>query len=128
MYSCSGPGLTLSADSVFVLDGGGNPASVFVLVTPGYLHVSPNAVVVLRNGARASNGAYGLPHLMMRFAHAHTHTHLHAPVFWALGADAALDSNSTTSGIIVAMAAVTLEQGATLQGAALSLNAAVTRA
>ena len=56
-YSCSGPGLTLSADSVFVLDGGGNPASVFVLITPGYLHVSPNAVVVLRNGARASNGA-----------------------------------------------------------------------
>jgi hypothetical protein len=65
---------------------------------------------------------------MIRFSPPDTHTVLHASWFGALGAYAELDSNSTTSGIIVAMAAVTLAQGATLQGAALSLNAAVTRA
>jgi hypothetical protein len=68
----------------------------------GFLEVSPGAVMLLRNGARASN------------------------IFWALGSYAELGGSSETVGTIVAMSYIWMGTNADLQGAALSLNAAVT--
>jgi hypothetical protein len=73
-----------------------------VCSTAGYLEVAPTASMVLHNGAKASN------------------------IFWALGAYAELGASSTTVGTIVAMSYVWMGTSADLQGAALSLNAAVT--
>ena len=56
VFSCSGPGFTLGDSSIVILDGAGVPNAVFIFITPGYLHVSPNAIVVLRKGARAAYG------------------------------------------------------------------------
>jgi hypothetical protein len=58
--------------------------------------------VVLANGAQAKN------------------------IFWEVGSSATLGTNSVFAGTIMASASITLETGATLQGRALALNAAVT--
>ena len=47
-------------------------------------------------------------------------------VFWQVGSSATLGTNSIFKGTILALQAITLDTGASLQGRALARNAAVT--
>jgi hypothetical protein len=92
----------ISAASPLVLNGQGNPNSVFVFQASSDLITAPNSVVQLENGAQACN------------------------VFWQVTSSATLNSASTFVGTIMALSSATLDTGATVQGRVLARNGAVT--
>lgn len=80
----------------------GNSNSVFVFQIGSTLTTLASTQVVLSGGVLASN------------------------VFWQVGSSATLGTNSSFAGTIMALASITLDTGASLQGRALARNGAVT--
>jgi hypothetical protein len=99
------PGLYKSTSSLKIagdltLDAGGNPNAVWIFQMASTLTVGGR--VVLIGGATSAN------------------------IFWQVGSSATLGTNSVVHGTIMAAASITLDTGATLDGRALALTAAVT--
>jgi hypothetical protein len=92
----------ITAASPLVLNGQGDPNSVFVFQASSDLITAPNSVVQLENGAQACN------------------------VFWQVTSSATLNSASTFVGTIMALTSATLDTGATVQGRVLARTGAVT--
>ncbi|HMI45991.1 MAG TPA: ice-binding family protein, partial [Gemmatimonadaceae bacterium] len=88
--------------SDLTLDGENDPNAVFILRTAAALDTTATVHVNLTRGARACN------------------------VYWVVGAAATLGANTTFKGTILAFQAITLGAGATIDGRALSVTAAVT--
>jgi len=84
------------------LDAGGDTNARFDFQIGSTLTTASNSVVLLINGAQASN------------------------VFWQVGTSATLGTNSIFSGSILADQSITLASGAGLSGRAIALNGAVT--
>lgn len=84
------------------LNGLGNPQSVFIFQIGSTLTTASGAAVNLINGAEACK------------------------VFWQVGSSATLGSATTFAGTIIALASITMVNGATLEGRALARTAAVT--
>lgn len=91
----------ITAASPLVLNGQGDPNSVFVFQASSDLVTASNSVVQLENGAQACN------------------------VFWEVGSSATLASSSTFVGTLMALTSATLNAGATVQGRILARNGAV---
>ncbi len=92
----------LTAASPLVLNGENDVNSVFVFQASSDLKTAANSVVRLENGAQACN------------------------VFWKVGSSAVLQSASTFVGTIMALASITLDTNATVQGRVLASTGAVT--
>lgn len=85
------------------LDGGGDPNAVWVFqVVSTVTTASGNSQVNLIGSAQAEN------------------------VFWQVGSSATLGTNTSFTGNIMALASITLDTGATLNGRALARTGAVT--
>jgi hypothetical protein len=84
------------------LDAGGNPNAVWIFQMATTLTVGNGYGVILSGGAQARN------------------------VFWQVGSSATLGTTSRFKGNILAMTAITVQTGATLDGRALARFAAVT--
>ena len=101
------PGIYKSNTSVGItgtvtLDGGGDPNAVWIFQISSTFITASNSNVVLAGSASAHN------------------------IFWQVGSSATLGTSSHLEGSIVALASVTLNTGATLNGRALASTAAVT--
>jgi ice-binding like protein len=88
--------------SIVTLDGLGDTNAVFVFQVGSALTTNTGTQVKLVNGTQAKN------------------------VYWAVGSSATLGVNSTFNGNILALASITLDTGATLNGRALAHTGAVT--
>jgi len=99
---CTGAAATLNG--VLTLDGNGDPNALFILNIGGALATGNGASVVLINGATVAN------------------------VYWRVGGRFDLGENSVFRGTILANGAITLLDGATLVGRALSQAGAITLA
>ena len=102
-----GPGVYAGASSLgltgtVILDGGGDPSSVFIFQAGSTLTTASSSLVKLVNGAQAGN------------------------VFWVLGSSGTLGTYSTFAGTIMAQASVTVTTGVTVYGRALARTGAVT--
>lgn len=101
------PGLYKSTSSLAIssgdltLNGQGNSSAVFIFQVASALTTTSGRMVVLTNGAQASN------------------------VFWEIGSSATIGTTSTVYGTILAYASITLDTGATLNGQALAMTAGV---
>jgi LPXTG-motif cell wall-anchored protein len=84
------------------LNAQNDPAAVFIFQISSTLVTASNSDVVFINGASPCN------------------------VYWQVGSSATLGTNSTLLGNIMALASITLNTGATLEGRALTQTAAVT--
>ena len=84
-----------------ILDAQGDPNASFV-IKAGTTLITAGAQVTLVNGAQAKN------------------------VYWLVGSSATIGTGSAMRGDIIALTAITLNDGATILGRALALNAAVT--
>jgi len=102
------PGLYKSASSVSLsvgtvtLDAQGNANAVFIFQVGSTLTTIGSTQVVLAGGAQAKN------------------------IFWQIGSSATLGTYSVFKGTIMALASITVNTGANLEGRALARNAAVT--
>jgi hypothetical protein len=101
------PGVYQSASALALngsvtLNGGGNPDAVFIFQAGSTLTTASGSVVVLENGAQACN------------------------VFWQVGSSATLGTGTSFSGTILALASVTADTGASVQGRLLAQTGAVT--
>jgi LPXTG-motif cell wall-anchored protein len=85
-----------------VLDGAGDPTSVFIFQTDSTLTTASSSTVTLINGAQECN------------------------VFWQVGSSATLGTSSVFAGNILALTSITVTRGVTVHGRALARNAAVT--
>ena len=85
-----------------VLDGAGNPNSVFIFQTNSSLTTASGSAVFLINGAQECN------------------------VYWKVGSSATLGSGSLFAGNILALTSITVNSSVTVHGRALARNAAVT--
>ncbi len=85
-----------------VLDGEGNPNSVFIFQTDSTLITGSASTVSLINGAQECN------------------------VFWQVGSSATLGTGSVFVGNILALTSVSVTTGVTVHGRALARNGAVT--
>ena len=92
----------LSLTGPLVLDGAGDPSSVFIFQTDSTLITGSGSTVSLINGAQACN------------------------VFWQVGSSATLGTGSVFVGNILALASITVTTGVTVEGRALARNGAVT--
>ena len=92
----------MSLSGPLVLDGAGNPNSVWIFQTNSSLITGSGSSVSLINSAQACN------------------------VFWQVGSSATLGTNSVFVGNILALTSITVTTGATVQGRALARNGAVT--
>jgi Ice-binding-like len=92
----------LGLTGALVLDGAGDPSSVFVFQTDSTLITSSSSSVTLINGALECN------------------------VFWQVGSSATLGTGSTFAGNILALTSITVTNGVTVHGKALARNGAVT--
>jgi hypothetical protein len=92
----------LSLSGPLVLDGAGDPASVFIFQTNSTLITASASTVTLINGAQECN------------------------VFWVVGSSATLGTGSVFVGNILALDSITVTNGVTVRGRALARNAAVT--
>jgi len=101
------PGLYKSMSSLEIssgdltLDAGGNANAVYIFQVSSTLTTTSGLKIILAGGAQAKN------------------------IFWAVGTSATLGTTSVFQGTIIASASITLTTGATLNGRALALNAAV---
>jgi hypothetical protein len=93
---------TLGITGTLTLDGGGNANAVWIFQIASALTTLSNSSVVLAGQAQARN------------------------IYWQVGSDATLGTNSTFNGSILALSSVTVTTGATLNGRALARNGAVT--
>ena len=93
--------LGISVGGTLILDGGGDPDSVWIFQSASSLIAESGSSVVLTNGADACN------------------------VFWQVGSSATLRTGVNFVGTIMAMEAITLETLAVLDGQALARTAAV---
>jgi hypothetical protein len=84
------------------LDAKNNANAVWIFQTGSTFTVSSGLKIILANGAQAKN------------------------IFWAIGSSATLNTNCIFYGTILAKVSITLDTGATLNGRALALGAAVT--
>jgi Ice-binding-like len=101
------PGVYQSASALALngsvtLNGGGNPDAVFIFQAGSTLTTASGSVVVLENGAQACN------------------------VYWQVGSSATLGTGTSFSGTILALASVTADTGASVQGRLLAQTGAVT--
>ena len=98
--NASSVGLLSSAGQV-TLNGLGDANAVFVFQIGSSLTTASSSQVILSGGTQAKN------------------------VYWQVGSSATLGTSSTFNGNIVALASITLTNGATLNGRALARNGAV---
>ena len=92
----------LSLTGPLVLDGAGDPNSVFIFQTDSTLITGVGSTVTLINGAQECN------------------------VFWQVGSSATLGTGSVFVGNILALTSITVTTGVTVHGRALARNGAVT--
>ena len=85
-----------------VLDGAGDPSSVFIFQTDSTLITGSGSTVTLINGAQECN------------------------VFWQVGSSATLGTGSVFTGNILALTSITVTNSVTVHGRALARNGAVT--
>jgi hypothetical protein len=85
-----------------VLDGAGDPSSVFIFQTNSTLITGSGSTVSLINGAQECN------------------------VFWQVGSSATLGTGSVFTGNILALTSITVNNSVTVHGRALARNGAVT--
>ncbi|GAB2885778.1 ice-binding family protein [Nocardioides pacificus] len=93
---------TLQLTGALTLDGQGDPDAVFILKAGSSLTTAPGARVVLTGAASPCN------------------------VFWQVTSSATLDTDTEFVGTVMALASITVNNGATIEGAVLALNGAVT--
>lgn len=99
LYTAGGP---LALNGTVTLDGGGNPAAVFIFQSSSTLIVGSGSQVLLTNGAQACH------------------------VYWQVDDSTTIGTGSAFAGTIVALQSVSLDTNATLLGRAIALNGAVT--
>ena len=92
----------LSLSGTLVLDGGGDPSTVFIFQTDSTLITGSSSTVSLINGAQECN------------------------VFWQVGSSATLGTGSVFVGNILALTSITVTTGVTVHGRALARTGAVT--
>ena len=92
----------LSLTGPLVLDGAGDPNSVFIFQTDSTLITGSGSTVTLINGAQECN------------------------VFWQVGSSATLGTGSVFIGNILALTSITVTTSVTVHGRALARNGAVT--
>jgi hypothetical protein len=92
----------LSLTGTLVLDGEGNPNSVFIFQTDSTLITGSASTVSLINGAQECN------------------------VFWQVGSSATLGTGSVFAGNILALTSIAVTTGVTVHGRALARNGEVT--
>jgi hypothetical protein len=102
-----GPGLHTIAGAVsntttVTLDGGGDPNAVFVFQVNGAMAMAAGSHVVLINGAQASR------------------------VFWQVNGAGAIGANADFAGTLMALDAVAVGNGSTVNGRAFARNGALT--
>ncbi len=85
-----------------VLDGAGDPTSVFIFQTDSSLTTASSSTVTMINGAQECN------------------------VFWQVGSSATLGTGSVFRGNILALTSITVTNSVTVHGRALARNGAVT--
>ncbi len=93
---------TFGITGTLTIDAQGDPNAVFVFQAASTLITASGSDVNLINGAQACN------------------------VFWQVGSSATLGTTSSFRGNILALASITLNTGATIEGRALARNGAVT--
>lgn len=104
------PGLYKSTSSLavsegdLILDGNGDECASFLFQIASTLTLTTGRKVLLINGAQAAN------------------------VFWQVGSSATLNAAAVLVGSVLALTAITLETGASVEGRLLAINAAVTLA
>lgn len=96
------PSTSAQLTGALTLDGGGDPAAVFIFQTGSTITTASNASVLLINGASDCN------------------------VFWQIGSSATLGTGTAFIGNILALTSITLNTNASLLGRALAQNGAVT--
>ena len=99
------PGAT-SLDMTLTLDAEGNPNAVFIFKMPAgppvyAFSTSPNAKVILKNGAKASN------------------------VFWLITGAVNMGTGTSMKGTIISGGAIDMSASDTLEGRALTINGAI---
>jgi hypothetical protein len=92
---------TLALSGQLTLDGQGNPASVFVFQVASSLVTASASSIILTNGAQACN------------------------VFWQVGSSATLGTASSFKGTVLALASITVQTNAQVEGRALARNGQV---
>ncbi|MGZ4801117.1 MAG: ice-binding family protein [Acidimicrobiia bacterium] len=92
----------LTLNGSLILDGGGDPNSVFIFQTDSTFITAANSSVTLINDAQECN------------------------VFWQVGSSATLALSSTLAGSVMAQDSITLAAGVTVHGRVLAQGAAVT--
>jgi hypothetical protein len=100
-YATSGKGALLLSGNI-ILDGAGDPTSVFIFQTDSTLITGSASTVTLINGAQECN------------------------VFWQVGSSATLGTGSTFVGNILALTSISVSNSVTVHGRALARNGAVT--
>ena len=95
------PATTTNLTGTLTLDAQGDPNAVFIFQSPSTLITASNSVVSLINGARFCR------------------------VFWAVGSSATLGSSTNFVGHIFAIASITANTGATVQGQLLAQTSVV---
>lgn len=91
-----------SITGTLTLDGQGDPNAVFIFQSASTLDTASGSSVNLINGARAAN------------------------VFWQVGSDATLGTNSVLAGTVLALTSATATTGAEVTGRLLVVNGVVT--
>ena len=99
VYHSSGP---MSITGALTLNGGGDPAAVFIFQATSTLITASASRVVLVNGAQAAN------------------------VFWQVGSSATFGTYSRFSGTVLALTSITATTGASFAGCLLARNGTVT--
>ena len=98
----SASSMDLSVGGTLILNGNGDPNSVFIFQIGSTLTINTSATVVLTNGALARN------------------------VIWLVGSSATINASASMQGDVVASSSVSLGTGAAMTGRAIALTGAVT--
>jgi hypothetical protein len=101
VYAASSKGALLLTGGL-ILDGAGNPNSVFIFQTNSTLITGSGSTVTLINGAQQCN------------------------IFWQIGSSATLGTGSNFVGNILASTSITVENSVTVRGRALAQTGSVT--